>query len=108
MLLLNPVVISVIVMCALCLLRFNILLAILVSALVAGISANIDLITTINILIKGMQGNLETALSYILLGALAAAIAMSNLTAILIHYISELISKKLFWFVLTIAFVSCF
>ena len=95
-------------MCALCLLRFNILLAILVSALVAGISANIDLITTINILIKGMQGNLETALSYILLGALAAAIAMSNLTAILIHYISELISKKLFWFVLTIAFVSCF
>lgn len=108
MLLLNPVVISVIVMCTLCLLRFNILLAILVSALVAGISANIDLITTINILIKGMQGNLETALSYILLGALAAAIAMSNLTAILIHYISELISKKLFWFVLTIAFVSCF
>ena len=108
MLLLNPVVISVIVMCALCLLRFNILLAILVSALVAGISANIDLITTINILIKGMQGNLETALSYILLGALAAAIAMSNLTAILIHYVSQLISKKTFWFVLTIAFVACF
>ncbi len=94
MLLLNPVVIGVIVMCTLCLLRFNILLAILISALIAGVSANIDIITTINILIKGMQGNLETALSYILLGALAAAIAMSNLTAILIHYVSQLISKK--------------
>ncbi|WP_086268351.1 Na+/H+ antiporter family protein [Campylobacter devanensis] len=108
MLLLNPVVIGVIVMCTLCLLRFNILLAILISALIAGVSANIDIITTINILIKGMQGNLETALSYILLGALAAAIAMSNLTAILIHYVSQLISKKTFWFVLTIAFVACF
>ena len=108
MLLLNPVVIGVIVMCTLCLLRFNILLAILISALIAGVSANIDIITTINILIKGMQGNLETALTYILLGALAAAIAMSNLTAILIHYVSQLISKKTFWFVLTIAFVTCF
>ncbi|WP_086246151.1 Na+/H+ antiporter family protein [Campylobacter devanensis] len=108
MLLLNPVVIGVIVMCTLCLLRFNILLAILISALIAGVSANIDIITTINILIKGMQGNLETALTYILLGALAAAIAMSNLTAILIHYVSQLISKKTFWFVLTIAFVACF
>ena len=48
MLLLNPEVISVIVMCALCLLRFNILLAILVSALVAGISANIDLMVIEN------------------------------------------------------------
>ncbi|WP_086227191.1 Na+/H+ antiporter family protein [Campylobacter devanensis] len=108
MLLLNPAVIGVIVMCTLCLLRFNILLAILISALIAGVSANIDIITTINILIKGMQGNLETALTYILLGALAAAIAMSNLTAILIHYVSQLISKKTFWFVLTIAFVACF
>ena len=90
----NPVVISILVMTVLCLLRFNILLSILVSALVAGliyhggfagVGAFFDALTaTTSTLITGMKGNLETSLSYILLGALAAAIANTNLTAILI------------------------
>ena len=35
----NPVIVSVIVMCVLCLLKFNVLLAIIVSAVVAGLTA---------------------------------------------------------------------
>ncbi|CUU70079.1 transporter [Campylobacter hyointestinalis] len=108
MLLINPVVLSVLLMCVLCLLRFNVFLAILISALVAGMLAGKGLVETTNLLITGMQGNLETALSYILLGAIAAAISMTNLTPILIHYVSKFISKKVFWFSLSIAFIACF
>ncbi|TWO20600.1 TRAP transporter large permease subunit [Campylobacter hyointestinalis] len=108
MLLTNSVVLSVLLMCVLCLLRFNVFLAILISALAAGMFAGKGLVETTNLLITGMQGNLETALSYILLGTLAAAISMTNLTPILIHYVSKFISKKAFWFSLSIAFIACF
>ncbi|AII15452.1 Na+/H+ antiporter family protein [Campylobacter iguaniorum] len=108
MLLTNPVLISVLLMCVLCLMRFNVLLAILISAISAGLISGKGLVETTNLLISGMQGNLETALSYILLGALAAAIGMSNLTPILIHYVGKFISKKSTWFVLSVAFFACF
>lgn len=104
----NPVLISVVVMTILCLLRFNILLSILVSGLVAGVLSGKSLIDTTNLLISGMQGNLETALSYILLGALAAAIAKTNLTAILIHHSRHLLGQKRAFLVLGIAGIACF
>ncbi len=108
MLLTNPVVLSVLLMCVLCLLRFNVFLAILISALAAGMLAGKGLVETTNLLISGMQGNLETALSYILLGALAAAISMTNLTPILIHYVSKFISKKVFLVFFEYSFYSMF
>jgi len=43
MILLNPVVISVIVMTVLCLLKLNVLLALFVSALVAGFTAGMPI-----------------------------------------------------------------
>ena len=125
MLLFNPVVFSILVMTVLCLLRFNILLSILVSALVAGVmykhgfsgfesglasgfeSFFTALKETTQSLISGMQGNLETSLSYILLGALAAAIANTNLTAILINAMSKFLSSNKVIFTLTIAFIAC-
>jgi len=125
MLLFNPVVFSILVMTVLCLLRFNILLSILISALVAGVmykhgfsgfesglasgfeSFFTALKETTQSLISGMQGNLETSLSYILLGALAAAIANTNLTAILINAMSKFLSSNKVIFTLTIAFIAC-
>ncbi|BCX78758.1 Na+/H+ antiporter family protein [Campylobacter sp. 19-13652] len=104
----NPVLLSVILMTALCLLRFNILLSILVSGLAAGLLSGKNLIETTNLLIDGMQGNLETALSYILLGALAAAIAKTQLTAILIHQSAKLLGQKKAMIILAIAFIACF
>ena len=113
----NPVVISILVMTALCLLRFNILLSILVSALVAGLIyhggfAGVEaffgaLTATTSTLITGMKGNLETSLSYILLGALAAAIANTNLTAILINAVSKALAKTSTYFALIIAAIAC-
>lgn len=95
-------------MTLLCLFRFNVLLSLLISALVAGIFSHIEIMETMSILIDGMKGNLKTALSYILLGAIAAAISRTNLTAYLIKVVSRFISHKKYLLLLSIALISCF
>ena len=75
--LMNPIVVSVIVMSVICLLKMNVLLAVIVAAIVAGTIGGMSIEDTVGSLINGMGGNSETALSYILLGALAVAIGLS-------------------------------
>lgn len=104
----NPVVVSILVMSALCLMRFNVLLAIAYCALLAGLISGMDLLKTMSVFIDGMSGNLETALSYILLGAVAYAISQSNLTKILIHWVAKFIGSKKMLFCLFIALIACF
>lgn len=108
MLLSNPIIISVTVMTCLCLFRFNVLLSLLLSALVAGVVSGLEMVETMNILISGMKENLKTALSYILLGAIAAAISKTNLTAYLVKIVSKFISHKKYLLLLSIALISCF
>lgn len=105
---LNPVIISVLIMIILSLLNLNVILAILVAALTAGVSSGMSFKSTMAILIKGMGGNSETALSYILLGALAVAISNTGLADILSKKISKVVGRKKSIFILLIAFVSCF
>lgn len=94
----NPVLVSVIVMIVLCLVKVNVLITILVSALVAGLMGGMGLDGTMNALIGGMGGNSETALSYILLGALAAAISLTGVADLLVLKLSkrEFRNKSLF------------
>ena len=103
----NPVLLSVLLMCVLCLFRFNVILAIIASALLAGVLSGASIEATASTLISGMSANLETALSYILLGALAVAIWHSNLADIIITKISHYLSKKRIWLIFAIAGVAC-
>lgn len=108
MILLNPVVLSVIVMTVLCLLKLNVLLALIVSALVAGLSAGMPLNGIMGTLISGMGGNSETALSYILLGTLAVAINSTGVATIVSSKISKAINGKKAVLLLMIAGLACF
>ena len=108
MILLNPVVLSVIVMIVLCLLKLNVLLALFVSALVAGLSAHMPIGDIMSKLIDGMGGNSETALSYILLGALAVAISSTGVAAIVSKKIASVVNGKKKVLLLIIAFFACF
>ena len=108
MILLNPVVLSVIVMTVLCLLKLNVLLALMVSALVAGFSAGMPINDIMNTLIDGMGGNSETELSYILLGTLAVAINSTGVTSIVSKKIASLVDGKKKLLLLLIAFFACF
>lgn len=106
--LMNPIVVSVIVMSVICLLKMNVLLAVIVAALVAGTIGGMSIEDTVGSLINGMGGNSETALSYILLGALAVAIGRSGLAGVASRKITQVVGNKKIAFVFLIAFVACF
>ncbi len=104
----NPVLISVVVMSVLCLLKLNVLVSIIVSAIVGGLIGGISIGDVMDILISGMGGQADTALSYILLGALAVAIGHTGIADLLVAKISNAISGKKKLFVLIIAGISIF
>jgi len=104
----NPVVISIAVMIVLCLFKFNVFLSIIIAAIVAGVFSGMSLGDTMSTLVGGMGGNAETALSYILLGALAVAVSKTGLASILAKKISKVVKDKKITLVLLIAFISCF
>ena len=79
----NPIIISVILLCVLCLCRVNVLLALLVSAVVAGKIAGMHSGEIMDVFINGMGQNSETALSYILLGTFAAAMVYTRFAKVL-------------------------
>ena len=108
MVLFNPVVISIAVMIILCLFKFNVFLSILIAAIVAGVCSGIPIGDTMSILVGGMGGNAETALSYILLGALAVAVSKTGLASILAKKIFKIVKDKKLILILLIAFISCF
>ena len=108
MILLNPVVLSVIVMTVLCLLKLNVLLALIVSALVAGFAAGMPIGDIMSTLIGGMGGQAETALSYILLGTLAVAIGNTGVASIISRKVASVINGKKLVILIIIAIFGCF
>lgn len=101
MILLNPIVISVVVLSVLCLLKLPVMAALLIAALTAGLSAGMGLTGTMSTLVGGMGGNANTALSYILLGALAYTISKTGAAEILSRKIATLVKGNKF----TMAFI---
>lgn len=102
----NPAVVSIILLCILCLKRVNVLLAIIVSTITAGLLSGMNLKEVMDIFISGMGGNSETALSYILLGAFAATMAHSGFTNKLSEKITKLISGKKYVLLLIITLIA--
>lgn len=90
----NPVLVSVILLCILCLCRINVLLALIICAIVAGLISGIPVSNVMNTFISGMGGNSETALSYILLGAFAAAMTHTGLAPLLAKKIGMVIKDN--------------
>jgi predicted histidine transporter YuiF (NhaC family) len=105
-LLLNPAVISIVLLCLLCLKKVNVLLAIIVSTIVAGLLGHMDIKQVMDIFISGMGGNSETALSYILLGAFAATMAHSGFTDKLASKITQVISGRKYVLLLILALIA--
>lgn len=106
--LLNPVILSVLTMIALCLLKLNVIFSMLIAALVAGLTSGMGLSETMSILIQGMGGNSETALSYLLLGTLAVAINSTGVASIISKKIADVVSGKKQMLLLLIAGLACF
>ncbi len=104
----NPAFVAIICMCVLSLLRLNVMLSMISATLIAGIMGGLGLTESFNVMIDGMKGNLNIALSYILLGALAVAIAKSNLIKVALSKLIGLMDYKRSTFCFLIAFIACF
>lgn len=104
----NPVLLSVILMSALCLMKLNVIYSLIISAIFGGLISGMTISEVMGVLVGGMGGNAETALSYILLGALAAAIHKTGLAKILSKKIAKTINGKGIVLLLIIAFITCF
>ncbi len=104
----NPAFVAIICMCILSLLRLNVMLSMISATLIAGIMGGLGLTESFNVMIDGMKGNLNIALSYILLGALAVAIAKSNLIKVALSKLIGLMDYKRSTFCFLIAFIACF
>ena len=105
-LLLNPAIVSIVLLCVLCLKRVNVLLAIIMSTILAGLLSGMDIKNVMDVFISGMGGNSETALSYILLGAFAATMVHSGFTDKLSNKIVEIISGKKYILLLILTLIA--
>ncbi|PDX16194.1 Na+/H+ antiporter family protein [Helicobacter pylori] len=104
----NPAFVAIICMCVLSLLRLNVMLSMISTTLIAGLMGGLGITESFNVMIDGMKGNLNIALSYILLGALAVAIAKSNLIKVALSKLIGLMNYKRSTFCFLIAFIACF
>ncbi|MGN8508911.1 Na+/H+ antiporter family protein [Helicobacter pylori] len=104
----NPAFVAIICMSVLSLLRLNVMLSMISATLIAGLMGGLGITESFNVMIDGMKGNLNIALSYILLGALAVAIAKSNLIKVALSKLIGLMNYKRSTFCFLIAFIACF
>ena len=106
-LLFNPIILSVVVLCLLCLVKVNVLFALIFAALTAGLSGGLGINQTMTLLTDGFSANATTALSYILLGTFAVAIAKTGLMQMLVSWISKHLGSRRLIFCLVLAFIAC-
>ena len=107
-LLTNPVLVSVVVLCVLCLCKLNVLMSLIIASMVGAVMGGIGLTDAMGILTGGFANNANTALSYVLLGTFATAIATTGLADILSKKLSKILGGKGKVMLLIIAFISCF
>ncbi len=101
------ILLAVGVMLALCLLRFNVVLALMVGSIAGGLAAHLSLPDIILYFSEGISGSANIALSYALLGTFANALAHSGLAHHIASYFKDsetqaLSKKKVLLFTLLI------
>ena len=90
----NAVVLSVIILAALCLAKVPVFFSLMISAICAGLTPGAGISDTMELLIGGMGNNAETALSYILLGSLAFCMQETGAADIMAKKIGSLVKEN--------------
>lgn len=90
----NPVFVGVVIMLILCLLKVNVMLALMTAAMAGGLAAGMTPVATMQSFIDGMAGKNTIVLSYLLLGTLAMGIQQSGIVTILCHKLLRVFGTK--------------
>ena len=105
--LLNPVLVSVLALCLLCLFKLNVLMSLIISALIGATLAEIPIAEAMNTLCSGFGANAGTALSYIFLGTFASAVASTGLADMMSRKLSRVMGKSATVLLVVLAGVAC-
>ena len=103
----NPVLVSVVVLCVLCLFKLNVLMSLVIAALTGAALAHISPAEAMGLLCDGFSANATTALSYIFLGTFVTAVANSGLADIMSRKLSKIMGKGSNALLLILAGVAC-
>ena len=104
----NPVFVSVVVLCVLCLFKLNVLLSLIIAAMVGAVLGGLDIPTAMGVLSNGFSVNAGTALAYLLLGTFATAIASTGLADMMAKKLSNAMGRSSRVLLLILAGVACF
>ncbi|MFD2639226.1 Na+/H+ antiporter family protein [Piscibacillus salipiscarius] len=104
----SAVIISVIILTILSLLKVNVLVAIVISAFSAGLIADLSFTETVEMFVTNMGGSANTALSYVLLGGFAAAIAYTGITKGIVQFLRRAVKGKRGFMLIAIAIIASF
>lgn len=103
----NPVTIGVIIMLGLCVIKVNVIIALLISAFVIGFMSGMTPDAIMSAIITGLNGNGTNALAYLLLGCFAAALANTGLATILSRKITSVVGNRKWVLLLTLVICAC-
>lgn len=103
----NPITISVIVMCVLCLMKLNVILSLLVASIVGGLTAGLNFAQIMEYTLSGFNSNAANALAYLLLGAFAAALEYTGIAALLSKKITAAVKGNRAVLLATLCICAC-
>lgn len=105
----NPVLISVVLLCALCLLKLNVMFSLILACIAGGLIADLPLLDITSTMLNGFSSNAEAAMAYILLGAFASCLAYTGITDIFAKKIAQAVKgskRTLVLIMIAIAIIS--
>lgn len=103
----NPVTIGVIIMLGLCVIKVNVIIALLISAFVIGFMSGMAPDAIMGTIITGLNGNGTNALAYLLLGCFAAALSNTGLATILSRKITAVVGNRKWALLLILVICAC-
>ncbi|NCC68444.1 MAG: TRAP transporter large permease subunit [Clostridia bacterium] len=106
---LNPITISVFLLCFLCLVKLNVMFSLILACVVGGTLGGLSLMETFGIMLKGFNANAEAAMAYVLLGTFASCMSYTGIADILTRKVAKLAKGSkafLVFFAIVIAIVS--
>ena len=68
----NPIIVSVVLLCVLCLLKMNVMFSLIIACVVGGLLGKLPLMDITSIMLDGFSANAEAAMAYVLLGTFAS------------------------------------
>ena len=103
----NPVLVSVLVLCLLCLLKLNVLFSMLIAALIAAVMGHIPIPQAMELFTAGFRVNANSALADLLLGAFASSIAYTGLSDLFAQRLSGAVGGRRIFLLMGLAGAAC-